>query len=307
MLTLDIIIVNWNAGTLLRDCLESVVASSLMTINLQRVVVVDNASTDNSLNELEDLPLPLHIIQNKTNLGFGQACNIGAENSQADYILLLNPDTQLHQDTLTEAVQFIETSEHQSIGILGVQLVDESGNITRSCRYFPTPLRIFSRILGLNRFIKYPAFTTIMPHKAHQSSQRVDQVMGAFFLTRRALYDSLGGMDEQFFVYYEEVDYARRAYEAGYTSYYLATTQAYHQGWGTTDQVKARRLAYNLYSRIQYSYKHFHWLSATGLLLATLLIEPFYRTVISLLREPSSVGQTWQAYGLLWKRLLTSK
>ena len=304
MPSLDIILVNWNAGHLVRECLASVEESDLTGIVLQRIVIVDNASTDDSLAGLAESPLPVNIIRNQQNLGFGRACNIGVQDSQSEFILLLNPDTRIQQNTLKEALQFMAEPANQKIGILGVQLLDDAEQITCSCRYFPTPLRILSRIVGINTIAQQPALNTVMPLSDHQKSHPVDQVMGAFFLTRRELYQDLGGMDERFFMYYEEVDYARRAHDMGYISYYLATTQAYHHGWGTSAQVKALRLAYNLQSRIQYGYKHFQWLTATLLLCATLFIEPVTRTVLTLISQPRSLGQIWLAYILLWQRLL---
>jgi len=98
--TLDIIIVNWNAGQLLRDCVESIEKTKQNNFVLERIVVVDNASTDGSLNYLEDRKVAVHSIRNESNLGFGAACNQGAKDSQSDYLLFLNPDTRLFDNSL---------------------------------------------------------------------------------------------------------------------------------------------------------------------------------------------------------------
>lgn len=111
----------------------------------------------------------------------------------------------------------------------------------------------------------------------HSASRRVDQVIGAYFLIRRSLFEAQRGFDERFFVYFEEVDLAYRCAEAGWQSWYLATAQAFHAGGGASDQVKAHRLFYGLRSRLQYAAKHFSIGGRIGVQMATWLLEPFAR------------------------------
>jgi GT2 family glycosyltransferase len=135
----------------------------------------------------------------------------------------------------------------------------------------------------------------------HAENRQVDHVIGAFFLVRRSLFESLGGFDTRFFVYLEDVDFSLRASHAGWSSFYLAEAQAYHKGGGTSEQVKATRLFYALRSRILYGYKHFRWTAATGILLTTLLLEPFVRLGFAIMRGTmTEVRETLQAYCLLW-------
>jgi hypothetical protein len=207
---------------------------------------------------------------------------------------------------LDRAVGFLTQPEHESIGILGVQLLDEHGQVTQSCRRFPTPTRLLTRSLGLTVLWprRFPGPT--MADWDHRDSRVVDQVMGAFYLVRRDLFERLGGYDERFFVYYEEVDFAFRTHQAGYVSFYLAEVQVIHHGWGTTDQIKSRRIAYNLHSRILYGFKHFHPLSAWGLLILTLTVEPLMRLFQVLIQQRSltTIAEILRAYLLLWRRLL---
>ena len=135
----------------------------------------------------------------------------------------------------------------------------------------------------------------------HRGSKTVDQVMGALFLVRRAVFESLNGFDERFFVYFEDLDFSYRAWQAGYSSYFLATAQALHHGGGCSEQVKAARLFYSLRSRILYGYKHFGWAAATGLLTGTILVEPVSRVAWAGLRGSlREMGETMSAYGMLW-------
>lgn len=301
----DIVIVNWNTGPLLRECLESIVVDE-RGFTLDRVIVVDNASSDRSLDGLDKIGLPLILIRNSENRGFAAACNQGARDSRADYLLFLNPDTRLFADSLSVPLAFLEAPQNKTVGICGIQLVDDSGNVSRSCARFPTPGRLCAWMLGLDRI--FPRFfrSHLMQEWRHDTSMHVDQVIGAFFMVRRWLYDHLGGFDERFFVYQEEVDFSLRAQQLGWRSYYLAEAKAYHKGGASSGQVKAKRLFYALRSRILYAYKHFGRIQATVVLLGTLMLEPFTRVLQNLLSFSfRSVGETLTAYSMLYKELPT--
>lgn len=301
---LDIIIVNWNTGRQLRDCLMSIVNANKRGIRLERVIVVDNASSDGSVEGFGDLDLPLTIIRNSENRGFAAACNQGAKSSQADYLLFLNPDTRLFPDSLAKPLAFMEMPENCQVGICGIQLTDDYGNISQTCARFPTTDRFFSKMLGLDKLVPKRFLSHFMTDWDHLENREVDQVMGAFFLVRRLVFKEFRGFDERFFVYFEEVDLSYRARKAGWLSFYLAEAQAYHKGGGTSEQVKAMRLFYSLRSRILYGYKHFGIGAATGLMAITLLVEPISRLMFALVRgQISQISETLIAYLMLWRDL----
>ena len=302
--SLDTVIVNWNSGGQLRRCLASIQAANCEKFELTRVVVVDNASCDGSANELDGGILPLTLIRNTENRGFAAACNCGAKTSQADYLLFLNPDVCLLSASLIEPVAFMEKPENAKVGICGIQLLDEQGQISRTCSGFPTAFTHFSQMLGFDRLFPKLFPGHLLKRSDHGPSKDVNHVMGAFFLIRRALFESLQGFDERFFVYLEDLDLSFRVFEAGWQSYYLATARAYHKGGGCSEQVKAARLFYSLRSRILYSYKHFGWAAATGLLTGTLLVEPFSRLAWAAWRESmQEIRETLRAYTMLWRAL----
>ena len=253
--SVDIITVNWNAGSQLRDCLGSI-SEETGNVALQRVVVIDNASDDDSLSGIDALELPLTIIRNKENRGFAAACNQGAKGSDADLLLFLNPDTRVYRGTLHQAIACLESGENQEMGIVGVQLVDEQGRPHRSCVRFPSFARLLNEMLGLSKLFpkRFPGL--FMRDWDHAHSRQVDHVMGAFTLTHRELFESLGGFDEKFFMYLEDLDFSLRAHQAGWRSFYLADACVYHKSGGTSEQVKARRLSYLLRSRFRYADKH---------------------------------------------------
>lgn len=304
--SLDIVIVNWNSGRLMRECLASMPNALGPGVNLKRVIVVDNASTDGSAQKLNVSGLPLVTIRNKENKGFAAASNQGADAGDGEFILFLNPDTRLFPDSLKRPLTFISQPDNATFAIVGVQLVDECGAISRTCARFPTPGLMFRDILGLDRLFPrlFPGFR--MCDWDHETSREVNHVMGSFFLVRRAAFEALGGFDEQFFMYLEDLDFSYRAREAGWRSFYLAEAQVHHQGGGTSQQIRARRLFYALRSRILYGYKHFGPWSATGLMLSTILLEPWPRVALSIIHlSQREVLATVMGYWLLWQDLPT--
>jgi GT2 family glycosyltransferase len=302
---IDIIIVNWNAGSQLVDVLSSLVSFHHDLVG--SVIVVDNGSTDDSLTLVErsikEPPFNLKFIHNVDNRGFGAACNQGVELVDSEYLLFLNPDARVYEDTLAKAFNYMQSPENSSVGICGVQLIDEEGHISRSCTRFPSAIGLVAHAVGLDRF--FPRTGHFMGEWDHAQTRIVDHLIGAFFLVRRELFVSLNGFDERFFVYLEDLDFSYRAKQAGWSSVYLASAQAFHAGGGTSNQVKAKRLFYSLRSRILYAFKHFSWLGACIALLATILLEPFARSLLTLFRLSwSGFIETMIAYRMLFVWLI---
>lgn len=299
-----IIIVNWNAGQQLRDCLESIVSSQADDFTLSRVVVVDNASSDDSLVGLDSLSLPLTIIRNPVNRGFGAACNQGAAICEARYLLFLNPDTKLFDNSLAVPLGFMNDKGNLGVGICGIQLLDEMSRITRTCASFPSLSRFIAQAIGIN---KIPTLRSTGIHKDgwdHTLTSKVDHVIGAFMLIRRDLFCALKGFDERFFVYLEDMDLSFRARQAGWETRYLASAQAFHAGGGTSRQIKATRLYYSLQSRLRYSFVHFPAWQAWILVFVTMLVEPWTRLLLCLLRRDSmGLVDTLRGYRMLWQSL----
>lgn len=302
--TLDVVIVNWNAGPALGECIDSVRTAPKEGLELQRVVVVDNASTDGSLSLLDGADLPLTVVQNHENRGFAAGCNQGAQGTQAEYVLFLNPDTRLIDDALGAALRFMEAPAHEKVGIVGVQLVDEEGRIGRSCARFPALWEFSVKMLGLDRLLPGVFRGFIMDEWDHAQTREVDHVMGAFFLVRREVYERLQGFDERFFVYLEDLDFSLRARSLGWRSVYLAEAKVYHKGGGTSDQVRAMRLYHALRSRIVYAYKHFSLPRALVVTVGTLCVEPLVRLLWATGRGARrEIAETLHGYTMLWGSL----
>jgi len=305
---LDIVIVNWNAGAQLRECLASVAAAARSGFTLSRVVVVDNASNDRSLEGLDELGLPLTIIANEQNRGFGAACNQGAAGHASTYVLFLNPDTRLYANALTEAVAFLESPGGERFGFCGIQLVDAEGRVHRSCTRHPRPRHFAAALTGLTRLAPGWFPSHFMTEWDHAEDREVDHVMGAFLLVRRSVFEELHGFDERFFVYLEDLDLTLRAKRLGWPAMFLARAQAFHRSGGVSEQAKPARLYYSLHSRMTYGHKHFGRMTARALDVGTLTVEPVIRTLAAVVRgRPRELGETARGFARLWLATLTGQ
>jgi N-acetylglucosaminyl-diphospho-decaprenol L-rhamnosyltransferase len=300
---LSIIIVNWNTGDELRSCIASIRSASMLGSFLSDLIVIDNASVDDSLRGLDKLNVNVTIIRNSYNRGFAAACNQGASVCSGDYLLFLNPDTRLFENSLVAPLAFLERKESARIGICGVQLVDDSNRPCLSYARFPGLMNFVFQAIGINNLVRLVADGGAIDEAALREGDvlQVDQVIGAFFIVRRSVFDQLGGFDERFFVYFEEVDFALRARDNGWTSVCLLGTRCIHIGGRSSRQVKAARLFYSLRSRILYAFKHFSALSIAALLFITLTVEFIGRVSMALVRGSlTDCGHVLRAYAMLF-------
>lgn len=300
--SLSIVIVNWNAGPHLRECILSIQRMSRDGFALSDVVIVDNGSTDGSLMTIDQSSVPVRIIRNDENRGFAVACNQGAAATNGDYLLFLNPDTCLFEDSISKSVTFMERSENMHVGICGIQLVDESNRECMSYATFPTLGRFIKQAFGIKKIIDGHGTEIGKDISKHPGVLEVDQVIGAFFMVRQTVFNQLKGFDERFFVYFEEVDFAFRAYLKGWKSVCLTGVKCIHVGGGTSRQVKAARLFYSLRSRLLYSFKHYSPFFAMALLVVTMVPEFLSRLVYSTARGGwHEAWDTIHGYAMLLK------
>ena len=302
MYSFSIVIVNWNSGSQLSECVQSISSSLKDNCALNKIIVVDNASVDDSLQVLDKNLDNLMIIQNKENNGFGKACNQGANYASGDFILFLNPDMLVFEDTFTNLFAYIDKNKDDKTAIYGVQLVDDNNHIQKSCARLPKLSSFMIRSLGLNKVSSTYFKSYTMENWDHSETKIVDQVIGAFFMIRKSTFEFLNGFDERFFVYYEELDLSKRVKDSGQTTVYVTEAKAYHKGGGTSENVKALRLFYNTRSRLIYALKHFGFLKGILLLLFTFIVEPISRTAFLILKgKYSEIVENLKGFGLLYK------
>ena len=300
--SIDIVIVNWNSGSYLRDCLGALdQGADAGQLNL---IVVDNASTDCSATGLAVDRAQLHFIKNAENRGFAKASNQGAWEGSAPYLLFLNPDVRVEADTIKTAVASLDDPDHSDVGILGVQLLDNEGRVQRCCARTPTIATLLLHRLFLDRLCPGLVPPHFLTGWDHLGTAKVDQVMGAFLLVRRAIFERLGGFDERFFLYYEDVDLCRAVRRAGWRVLYFAGARAIHPGGGSTNSVKARRLYHLAISRTEYTAKWHGRVAAFVLIVLTVGFElPIRWLHAMVVRSPQEARSVLSAMALVCKDL----
>jgi len=258
-MVLSIIIVNWNVRHYLERCLLSVIKN---TPDLDyEIIVVDNASArDDSKKFLADFKTDANvkIILNNQNLGFAKANNQGIKQARGKYILLLNPDTEIiEKGSLAKAVELME--RNKDWGVLGCHLLGADKQTQLSVRSFPRLISQIMIFLKLHHF--FPRAKALqdyfLPHFNYKETSSVDQVMGAFLLTKKEVLSKIGMLDEKFYIWFEEVDFCKRTKNAGWKVVYSPEPTIVHYGSQCFAQVFsfAKQKIYNK-SAIYYFKKH---------------------------------------------------
>ncbi|MDA3942687.1 MAG: glycosyltransferase family 2 protein [Bacteroidetes bacterium] len=253
---LSIVIVNYNVEHFLEQCLYSV-RKAVKDMEAE-IFVVDNNSVDGSLRMLREKFPEVVLIDNKENLGFSKANNQAIRRSEGEYVLLLNPDTVVEDDTFTKVISFMDS--HPEAGGLGVKMVDGKGNfLPESKRGLPTPATAFYKIFGFaslfprsKRFSKYH-----LGYLDKNQIHEVDVLAGAFMLMRKAVLDKTGLLDEAFFMYGEDIDLSYRITKAGYKNYYFPETRIIHYKGESTKKSSINYVFVFYNAMIIFARKHF--------------------------------------------------
>jgi GT2 family glycosyltransferase len=255
---LSIIIVNWNVKPLLRDCLNSVSKAIAAAPDLStEIIVVDSASSDGSPDMVRKEFSWVRLIANNKNVGYAGGNNMGVDAAQGRFLFLLNPDTVVHANILHQLVDFMDS--HPQSGAVGPQLLWPDGSIQSSRRRFPTVGTLFweSTLLGQwfpnNRYIRDYQYADQTP----DHPQIVEWVVGAAILIRRDAWQQVGPIDEDYFMYFEETDWCRRAVEIGWLVYYQPDAQVVHFEGKSSEQVIAARTIRFQRSKLRYAEKYF--------------------------------------------------
>ena len=220
-----VIVINYNTAHLL-DQLFAALKAARNGLRYQ-VVVVDNASRDQSVQILHTQYPCVELIENKENIGFARANNQALARASGRYVLLLNTDAFVSSDTLSKTVEYMET--HPGCGVLGVKLVGRDGSLQPSCRYFPTPWNVFLASTGLKWLFPGAHLVDDMSWD-HASVRECDWVPGCYYLVRREVIERVGLFDPRYFLYFEEVDHCHAVRRAGWSVVYYPFTQVVHLG-----------------------------------------------------------------------------
>ncbi|MBA3986810.1 MAG: glycosyltransferase family 2 protein [Flavobacteriales bacterium] len=246
---LSIIILNYNVSYFLRQCILSV-QEALVGIDAE-IIIVDNNSEDDSLAMLKENFPEIPLIQNKENVGFSKANNQGVTIAKGEFICILNPDTAVSKDTFLKVLKFAE--EHPDFGAIGTKLIDGTGNfLPESKRNIPKPKVAFFKMLGIPSKKNNYYATQIN----EDENGRVSVLVGAFMLMKKSRYKEVGGFDEDYFMYGEDIDLSYKLLKKGYENYYVGeTTVLHYKGESTSKDKKYIKRFYEA-MRIFYK-KHF--------------------------------------------------
>ncbi len=278
---LSIVIVNYNVEHFLEQCLNAV-RKAIKGIESE-VFVVDNNSVDGSLRMLAEKFPEVHLIANKDNVGFSKANNQAIKKSKGEYVLLLNPDTVVEDDTFRKVIQFMDT--HPDAGGLGVKMLDGKGKfLPESKRGLPTPLAAFYKIFGFSRlFPRSKRFSHY--HLGYLDKDQIHEIevlSGAFMLMRRKALDKAGLLDEDFFMYGEDIDLSYRITQAGYKNYYFPETRIIHYKGESTKKSSVNYVFVFYNAMIIFARKHFSQKRAkTFTLLINIAI--YFRALLAIL------------------------
>ncbi len=252
MLDLSIIIVNWNTRQLLADCLISI----LKTINGLKfeIIVVDNGSTDGSQAMLGEQFPQVQLFQNRENLGFARANNQALAIAQGRYFLLLNSDALATNGAIQALVELADNRPHA--GITGAQLLNPDGTCQASHTPCPGLRQEFLILSGLGRLIYGRWYPSRGPEEA-RGPQQVNYIEGACMLVRREAYEEVGGLDEGYFMYAEEVDWCYAMQEKGWQVWYQPAARVIHLGGGSSQHRRTQREADLYRSRVRFFHKNY--------------------------------------------------
>ena len=254
-MTLSVLIVNWNTRELLRACLQSLRRYPLS--EPMEVWVLDNASQDGSAEMVRSEFPEVQLIASERNLGYAAGNNLLLEKAQGDYLLLLNPDTEVTQGALDTAVQYMR--EHPEVAALGAKLIYPDGRVQRSVRGFPEPEAVMWEYLGLARLFprsrRFGAYR--MTWFTYDQMAEVDQPMGTFLMLSRRAVRAVGLMDERFPIFFNEVDWCYRAKKEGLKIVFHPDVVIIHHGGASTRQVRPQMIWESHRSLQKFYQKHY--------------------------------------------------
>ncbi len=227
MIDVSVITVNYNVKEFV---LNLVISLKKALINFSyEIIVVDNASQDGSVEYLKEKFTDVTVIANSKNVGFGKANNQALEISKGKYILLINPDAIVREDTFTKMISFFERTKEA--GLAGCKVLNPNGTLQLACRRgFPGPWTSFTKVSGLSTiFPKSKLFAKYnLTYLDENKTYEVDAISGSFMMLKRDVYEKVGGFDPDFFMYGEDLDLCYRIQKAGYKVYYVHDTEVIH-------------------------------------------------------------------------------
>ncbi len=248
-MTVSIVIANWNTKDLIKQCVDSIFSSVKPELEYE-LIIIDNGSTDGSVEYLLSLGDKITLIQNSKNFGYAKACNQGMKIAKGKYILLLGSDTIMHKGTIEGCVSFLDL--HTDAGAVGCKLLNPDETPQNSCKKFPRLANAFYTYLSLDSLNR----EYDMADFDYNHTREVEQIATTFLMTRSELMERIGCFDEAYRILYNDVDLCHRIWDAGYKIYFLHTCSVTHYGSHSTKQANFR-LRKKMYGDIYRYYKNY--------------------------------------------------
>jgi GT2 family glycosyltransferase len=265
---LSIIIVSWNVADMLAACLDSIFSSLHPNIE---IIVVDSASSDHTIAMLHERYPQVRLLAQTTNVGFTRGNNLGLEAATGGCVLLLNPDTEVVDDAVVQMVKYLD--ENPDVGILGPHTLNSDHTTQSTRRRFPTITTAFFESTWLQGIAPKSVLERFyMTDTSDDAILDVDWVQGSALMFRRDVYDQIGGLDEGYIMFSEELDWCKRAKDAGWRVVYLGTVKIIHHGGKSTEQVVARKHIHFQESKLRY-FRKYHGRAVAYLLRVFLLVS----------------------------------
>lgn len=254
----SVIIVNYNTKDLTKRCIDSIMHHTIGII--YEIIVVDNASRDNSVNDIKENFPNVLVIESKDNIGFGRANNLGVKSAKGKYLFFLNSDCIIIENAIKKMFDYFElnNNEENRIGAIGCTLLDDEYNLNTSYQRFPTPvIQIKRRIINIVNKILGTNFTSNpKPNYDLKGNFEVDFITGADLFIPKEIFISLGGFDPIFFLYFEETDLQKRMSNISLKRIILKDTNIIHLEGGSTSK-KLSSITFFLDSDFKYIRKHY--------------------------------------------------
>jgi GT2 family glycosyltransferase len=299
---LSILIVNWNGKALLRNCLESLLKES-SELDAE-IIVVDNGSSDGSPEMVKEFFKEVKLICNRENVGFARGNNIGLKECRGELICLVNSDVEAVRGSIQCMVPYMR--EHPEVGMMGPKVIDPASRIMPNYREFPSLWNFFCRALALDKI--FPPNRTfggyLMNYFDGTHMRKVDVIVGTFWLLRRKALDEAGWLDEDFFLYGEDIDLCKRLKESGWDILYFPEAEIMHHGGGSSQSDPIRFFIEQQRSNYLYWRKHHRPISGVGFFLILMLHQMVRSIFWSFLFMANFRGENHQDRKLKIKRSL---
>ncbi len=280
---LSVIIITYKEREFLRNCLESVFRSK--TNFRFEVIVTDSNSQDGSVEMVRQDFSQAKVLDNQKNLGFSKGNNVAIKQAQGRYILLLNADTTVRPETLDLSIKYMDS--HPEVGAMGAKVLLPNGSLDKAARRkFPNPANSFLQLFGLKKFSNYNISTPI------DQEVEVDAIMGAYFFVRKSVIDQVGMLDEEFFMYGEDLDWCWRIKSAGHKIMYYPQAEITHYKYGASKSIPFRTIrwahdAMKIFYRKHYA-PEYNWFF-NQLVYLGISIRMYLVLVVNLLRNKKTV------------------